>query len=79
MGLGTVRKLNRRIWTNAGTAGRIGVNPVQAKKPRTDDGTRSVQALERRLKKQGAGTEASISRNGTTTLGESRWGTRVDC
>ena len=33
----------------------------------------------RRLKMQGAGTEASISRNGTTALGESRWGPRVDC
>ena len=29
MGLGTVRRLTR--WTNTGTAGPLGVNPVQAK------------------------------------------------
>ena len=38
----------------------------------TNEGTRSGYRLLRRPKKQGAGTEASISRNGTTTLGKSR-------
>ena len=42
MELGTVRKLNRRIWTNARTAGFLGVNPVQAKNP----GQTTVQTLE---------------------------------
>ena len=46
MELGTVRRLTRRIWTNAGTAGALGVDPRTGEERRTDDGTRSVQTLE---------------------------------
>ena len=76
--LGAVRRLSRRIWTNAGTTGPLGVNPVQAKNPGQTTERDRCRRL-RRLKKQGVGTEAPISRNGTTTLGESLSGLWADC
>ena len=53
MGLGTVRRLTSRIWTNTRTAGPLGVNPVQAKNPGQTTERDRCRRL-RRLKKQGA-------------------------